>query len=320
MKYLRIGDFSNVVGISVKTIRFYEEKELIKPAYIDKYTGYRYYDEKNIEQVLMILQYKNMGFTLEEVKSINPNVLLLKVESLKEQMSNIKRNISHIESMIKKGEFNEMVFVNDEKVIGKWELLKDEPFPFKELYFLPKGKEYWVFSWTKGYLKINDVYHPYEIADNILVLSVIDVNGVIGKKIKFRKIDNKEYSVDGIKQVDDISYNFINDEKVLGIWKAITFTYSDNIEQIVKDIKDELFLQRLIFCRNGKLIEDRIDETILNHLLWTKGKVIDNKYSMTSSKYEIVKINNVEYLIYEWKSGDYIFGKRKPGKYILTKE
>lgn len=41
---------------------------------------------------------------------------------------------------------------------------------------------------------------------------------------------------------------------------------------------------------------------------------------MTSSKYEIMKINNIEYLIYEWKSGDYIFGKRKPGKYILIKE
>lgn len=320
MKYLRIDDFSNAVGISVKTIRFYEEKELIKPAYIDKYTGYRYYDEKNIENILMILQYKNMGFTLEEVKNINPNLLISKVKSLKKQMSNIKRNISHIESMIKKGECNEMVFVNDEKVIGKWKLLKDEPFPFKELYFLPKGKEYWVFSWTKGYLKINDVYHPYEIADNILVLSVIDVNGVIGKKIKFRKIDNKEYSVDEIKQVDDISYEFINDEKVLGIWKTIAFTYGDNIEQIVKDIKDDLFLQRLIFCRDGKLIEDRIDGTLLNHLLWTNGKVIDNKYSMTSSKYEIVKINNIDYLIYEWKSGDYIFGKRKPGKYILTKE
>ena len=41
---------------------------------------------------------------------------------------------------------------------------------------------------------------------------------------------------------------------------------------------------------------------------------------MTSSKYEMVKINNIEYLIYEWKTGDYSFGKRKPGKYILVKE
>ena len=55
MKYLRIGDFSNIVGISIKTIRFYEEKGLIKPAYIDKYTGYRYYDENNKEQLLIKL-------------------------------------------------------------------------------------------------------------------------------------------------------------------------------------------------------------------------------------------------------------------------
>ena len=320
MKYLRIGDFSNVVGISVKTIRFYEEKELIQPAYIDKYTGYRYYDEKNVEQVLMILQYKSMGFTLEEIKNINPDLLISKVESLKEQMINIKKNISHIESIIEKGECTEMAFVNDDKVVGKWELLENEPFPFKELYFLPNGKEYWVFSWTKGYLKIIDTYHPYEVVDNILVLSVVDVNGVIGKKVKFRKIDNKEYSIDEIKQIDDVDYEFVNDENVLGIWRSIAFTYSDNIDQVINDKKDDLFLQRLIFCKDGKLLEERNNGIILNHLLWTNGKVIDNKYSITSSKYEIVKIENVEYLIYEWKSGDYTFGKRKPGNYILIKE
>ena len=319
MKYLRIGNFSNIVGVSVKTIRFYEEKGLIKPAYIDKYTGYRYYDEKNIEQVLVILQYKNMGFTLEEIKNINPNLLVSKVDSLKEQMINIKKNISQIESIIEKGECSELVFVNDEKVIGKWELLEDESFPFNELYFLPNGKEYWVFSWTKGYLKIIDTYHPYEIVNDILIIGVVDVNGVIGKKVKFRKIDNKDYSIDEIKQIDDVSYEFVNDENVLGIWKSIAFTYSDDIEQVVKSKNEDLFLQRLIFCKDGKLIEEN-KNIISNHLLWTKSKVIDNKYSMTSAKYDIVKIENVEYLIYEWKSGDYTFGRRKLGKYILVKE
>ena len=319
MKYLRIGDFSNVVGISVKTIRFYEEKGLIQPAYIDKYTGYRYYDEKNIEQMLMILQYKNMGFTLEEIKNINPILLVSKVDSLKEQIINIKKNINHIESMIEKREYSELVFVNDEKVIGKWELLEDESFPFNELYFLPNGKEYWVFSWTKGYLKIIDTYHPYEIVNDILIIGVVDVNGVIGKKVKFRKIDNKEYSIDDIRQVDDVTYEFVNDENVLGIWRSIAFTYSDDIEQVVKSKQEDLFLQRLIFCKGGKLIEEN-KNIITNHLLWTKNKVIDNKYSMTSANYEIVIIDNVEYLIYEWKSGDYTFGRRKSGKYILIKE
>ncbi len=174
-------------------------------------------------------------------------------------------------------------------MIGKWELLKDEPFPFNELYFLPNGKEYWVFSWTKGYLKIIDTYHLYEIVDNILVLSVVDVNGEIGKKVKFKKIDNNEYSIDDIRQVDDVSYEFINDENVLGIWRSIAFTYSDDIGEVIKEKKDGLFLQRLIFCKDGKLIEEN-KNVISNHLLWTKSKVIDNKYSMTSAKYDIVKI------------------------------
>ena len=213
-----------------------------------------------------------------------------------------------------------MVFVNDEKVIGKWELLEDELFPFNEIYFLPNGKEYWVFSWTKGFLKINDTYHPYEIIDNILVLSVVDVNGVIGKQVKFKKINNKEYTINEIKQVDDVNYEFVNDEKVLGIWKTITFTHSDNIKEVIKGNKDDLFLKRLVFCKDGKLISEYNNGIIMNHLLWTKDKVIDNKYTITSSKYEIVNINNIDYLIYEWKSGDYIFGKRKPGKYVLVKE
>lgn len=41
---------------------------------------------------------------------------------------------------------------------------------------------------------------------------------------------------------------------------------------------------------------------------------------MILSKYVIEIINNVEYLVYEWKTGDYTFGRRKSGKYILIKE
>lgn len=43
---LKIGEFANIFNISIKTVRFYEEKELFKPFYIDKYSGYRYYNEK----------------------------------------------------------------------------------------------------------------------------------------------------------------------------------------------------------------------------------------------------------------------------------
>ena len=48
---LKIGEFANIFNISIKTVRFYEEKELFKPFYIDKYSGYRYYNEKNMDEM-----------------------------------------------------------------------------------------------------------------------------------------------------------------------------------------------------------------------------------------------------------------------------
>ena len=39
---LKIGDFANLFSVTIKTVRFYEEKELLKPCYVDKYSGYSY--------------------------------------------------------------------------------------------------------------------------------------------------------------------------------------------------------------------------------------------------------------------------------------
>ena len=57
---LKIGEFANLFNVSIKTVRFYEEKELFKPFYIDKYTGYRYYDENNINEMTKILYLKRL--------------------------------------------------------------------------------------------------------------------------------------------------------------------------------------------------------------------------------------------------------------------
>ena len=332
---IKIGELSNITNVSIQTIRYYESEGLIKPIEVDRWTNYRYYDKNSIIRLCEIKYLKELGFSLKEIKNLSD-------ESIKEKISQVKFNIKKLTENIEKlstirrerGCVKVNMFINDEKVIGKWNKIgtvknkedyksnkfdEENIFDYKELYFLPNGEEYWVFSWTKGYLKIIDTYHPYEIVNDILIIGVVDVNGVIGKKVKFKKIDNKEYSIDNIRQADDVTYEFVNDGTALGIWKSIAFTYSDDIGEVIKDKKDDLFLQRLIFCKDGKLIEEN-KNIISNHLLWTKGKVIDNKYSMTSSKYEILKIDNVEYLIYEWKSGDYTFGRRKPGKYILVKE
>ena len=317
MNYFRIGDLSKICNVNIKTIRFYEEKELLLPAYTDKWTGYRYYNQDSVKRLLEIIMFKDLGFSLREIKNMNSESIENKITFLKEQIIKAEENIKTLQLMIRK-EDNIMIdeFINDELVIGKWVKTSDESFPFDEIYFLPNGKEYWVFKWTKGYLYICDTPHRYEIKNDELILYIKDINNIEGKTVKFKQINNKEYTIDDIKNKDDVSYEFINDEDVIGEWIAIDYIDEININKV--SLKTELFLKKMIFNNNGLLELESIDG-IHTHYKWTKGKIIDDKYDYTCSLYKTIVQNNKLYLFFEWKSGDYIFGKRKPKYYVFFK-
>lgn len=67
MKY-KIGEFSKIVNVPVKTLRYYDEIDLFNPATIDLYSGYRYYTSDQIDDLHLILELKEAGFMLEEIK------------------------------------------------------------------------------------------------------------------------------------------------------------------------------------------------------------------------------------------------------------
>src|SRR5512133_887685 len=64
---IRIGDFSKLSRVSVKTLRFYDEMGLLKPIEVDRFTGYRYYDFHQLPRLYRILALKDLGFSLEEI-------------------------------------------------------------------------------------------------------------------------------------------------------------------------------------------------------------------------------------------------------------
>ena len=63
----KIGDFSNLVNISIRTLRYYDEIGLLKPEFVDKFTNYRYYTEDNVVEAQFITLLKEVGFTLQEI-------------------------------------------------------------------------------------------------------------------------------------------------------------------------------------------------------------------------------------------------------------
>src|SRR5918996_5793362 len=64
---IRIGDFSKLSRVSIKTLRVYDEMGLLKPIEADRFTGYRYYEFDQLATLYRILALKDLGFSLEEI-------------------------------------------------------------------------------------------------------------------------------------------------------------------------------------------------------------------------------------------------------------
>ena len=66
----RIGEFSYLYQVTVKTLLHYDKKDLFKPSYKDPFTGYRYYSDSQRGEFENIMMLKELGFSLEEIKNL----------------------------------------------------------------------------------------------------------------------------------------------------------------------------------------------------------------------------------------------------------
>lgn len=65
-----IGEFSKIGSVSTKTLRYYDEIGLIHPAYVDQENHYRYYSDKQVDDILFISELKSYDLRLEQIKAI----------------------------------------------------------------------------------------------------------------------------------------------------------------------------------------------------------------------------------------------------------
>ena len=64
---LSIGETSKLTGISVRTLHYYDEINLLKPSEVTE-SGYRYYDDNALEKLQQILFYRELDFPLKDIK------------------------------------------------------------------------------------------------------------------------------------------------------------------------------------------------------------------------------------------------------------
>jgi MerR family transcriptional regulator, thiopeptide resistance regulator len=94
-----VKQLSHLAGVSIRTLHYYDEIGLLKPAaYGDN--GYRYYDDNAVPQLQQILFFKELDFNLEEIRSIlaRPDFDLL--HTLEAHKAALQRRVTRLERLI----------------------------------------------------------------------------------------------------------------------------------------------------------------------------------------------------------------------------
>lgn len=105
----KIGMFAGINHVTIKALRYYDEQELLKPAYVDEMSGYRYYSASQIADLHQILSLRNMGFSLEDIKAIQggrseKDLLLAKKQGILKEISLLTARLAQVESYLAKEE------------------------------------------------------------------------------------------------------------------------------------------------------------------------------------------------------------------------
>lgn len=240
-------------------------------------------------------------------------------------------------------------FVDDQTVIGRWEAIgefavKQDFFAEKfvdrrwfgdsvrEIYFLPDGERYWCYGWTKGYLLIetgdSSSVNPYEVEEYegsrymfVQHKSYAYRRGGRPTVLVLRQLDHTPYSAAQIARKDNIDRPFIDDQRVLGGWTAHSCCRTKESFSPDSPHSEPLYFRHISFMENGRCVSQYGDETIGDddQQVWTRGYVL-RKWNQTACAYEIRTVKGREYLLIEWKSGDYRWGGFDTDYYAFTRD
>lgn len=98
-RYYKSGEFAKMANVSIRTIRYYDKQELLKPSYVSE-AGYRFYTDADFGRLQKILSLKYLGFSLEEIRAITINDDKNDLaNSIELQLKLVRKKICHLEAV-----------------------------------------------------------------------------------------------------------------------------------------------------------------------------------------------------------------------------
>ena len=108
--FITIGELSKLTGVNAKSIRYYEKIGVLKPAYVDPESGYRYYVYTQISLVSAIQFYVEMDIPLSKIHNyidVDTGTVHCReqisygIETAKQKIQLIENQIAHAEALLR---------------------------------------------------------------------------------------------------------------------------------------------------------------------------------------------------------------------------
>lgn len=318
--YYSTGEFMRMAHITKKTIRYYDEQNILKPSFVDPVTRSRFYTDADFARLQQILLLKYLGFSLVDIKemTINQSDSLLMEESLKLQLKLVEERIDQLHNVA------ETIKSASQMLIEKKEV-----------------------DWSRSLEVIHDIglekslKNQYNNASNIAARIHLHHIYSQNKTGWFPWIFDQCEFKSGMKVLElgcgDGTFWEENKEKLP---ESVQVVLSDSSNGMLRDAKRKITLDNYNFslhafdCHNIPFTDESFDLVIANHLLFYCDdiskvlkeirRVLTPRGTFISSTYGAAHMKEISELVFRFDdrivlSGHKLYEKfgRENGKNIL---
>jgi len=94
-----ISEVAQLSGVTVRALRYYDEIDLLKPSFVSP-SGYRMYEDADLERLQQILFFKELGFPLSEIQQILDDPNFNRAEALESQRTLLLKEIERMQRIL----------------------------------------------------------------------------------------------------------------------------------------------------------------------------------------------------------------------------
>lgn len=116
---LQIKEFAKLCGCTTSILRYYDSKDILKPYFIESFTGYRYYQSNQALEFIRIKQLQEAGLSIKEIKQVKDKSENEIIDILNKKLIKQKQLVNSIENLIKTYQENMMEIENNIKESNK---------------------------------------------------------------------------------------------------------------------------------------------------------------------------------------------------------